>query len=238
MSIGKTGKVTVRMDRQLERVRKAYDLTVEQYHKGIGPLDSVPEDIKNSLFYKSLAEDKSVLNSGSLDVKEYLNPESGKRFLDAGCSANLVNYRLDRWPSIYYGVDISPALISAMKNFVSREHITIGGLYLSDLSGLPFDDDFFDISAVIGVMEYCSLEYIKTALSELKRVLKAESAVVLDIPNQHHLYANDMAKLEKHLKRPIFLHSRARFEELLEPQFSIERVDDSSVMLKYFLRTR
>ena len=135
-------------------------------------------------------------------------------------------------------MDISPALISAMKNFVSREHITIGGLFVSDLSVLPFGDGFFDISAVIGVMEYCSFEYIKQALSELNRVLKFKSSVVLDIPNRHHPYAEDMAKLEKHLKRPIFLHSHSRFEKLLEPLFSIERVDDSKVMLKYFLRAK
>ena len=65
------------MDRQLERIKKAYDLTVEQYHRGISPLDSIPEEIEKSLFYKSLAEDKDVLNSGSLDVREYLHPESG-----------------------------------------------------------------------------------------------------------------------------------------------------------------
>ena len=179
------------MDRQLERIKKAYDLTVEQYYRGISPLDSIPEEIKKSLFYRSVAEDKDVLNSGSLDVREYPRPESGKHFLDAGCSANLVNYRLDRWPSTYYGVDISPALVSVMKNFVSREHITIGGLFVSDLSMLPFGDGFFDISAVIGVMEYCSFEYIKQALSELNRVLKVKSSVVLDIPNLHHPYAED-----------------------------------------------
>ena len=77
MSIGKTGSPRVRMDRQLERIKKAYDLTVEQYHRGISPLDSIPEEIEKSLFYKSLAEDKDVLNSGSLDVREYLHPESG-----------------------------------------------------------------------------------------------------------------------------------------------------------------
>lgn len=226
----------VNMDEQLDTVRKAYDLTVEQYNKGINPLDNIPEEIENSPFYKSLAKDKDELNMGSPDIRDYLNPQSEMRFLDAGCSANLVNYRLDRWPSTYHGVDISSELINAMKNFVSRQHISIGGLYVTDLSRLPFDDNFFDISAVVGVLEYCTFEYIIAALLELNRVLKSRSRVVLDIPNPDHPYVNDMVRLEKHLKRPIFVHSRVRFEELLKPLFSTERVDDSRVMLRYFLK--
>ena len=226
------------IDKHLDRIRQAYDLTVEQYVKGVNTYADIPDEIRNSAFYKSLAEDKNLLNTGAPDVKDYLSPESGMRFLDAGCSANLVNYRLDLWPSRYFGVDISPALISSMKNFVSRQHILIGELHVADLSKLPFDDNFFDISAVIGVLEYCPLEYIKTALFELNRVLKSKSRAVIDIPNQSHPYARDMARLEQHLNRPIFLHSRANFEELLEPSFTIEQVSYSRVMLKYFLKAK
>lgn len=224
------------MDKQLDKIRKAYDLTVEQYKSGINPLDNIPEEIKNSPFFKSLSGDSELNNSAATDIKEYLAPESGMRFLDAGCSANLVNYRLDKWPSIYYGLDISPALINAMKDFVKRQNISIGSLEVADFSKLPFDDNFFDIAAVIGVLEYCTLEYIRTALTELHRVLKTGARVVLDIPNQDHSYANDMLELEKYLHRPIFLHSRLKFEELFRSLFVIEHVDDSRVMIKYFVR--
>ena len=225
-----------RMDRQLDRIRKAYDLTVEQYRKGINPLDALPEEIKNSPGYQALMADKGTLGSAAPDIRKYLAPKPGMRFLDAGCSANLVNYRLDRWPSTYYGVDISPELIGAMKGFISREGISVGGLSLAEISKLPFEDNFFDIAAVIGVLEYCTLDYIKRALAELNRVMKPGAWVVLDIPNRNHPYAKDMALLEKHLARPNFLHSRVKFERLLAPLFSTEQVDDSRVMIKYFLR--
>jgi ubiquinone/menaquinone biosynthesis C-methylase UbiE len=226
----------VDIEKLLDMVRKAYDLTVEQYLQRINPLDDILEAIKNSPFYKSLAEDHDELNAGSPEVKDYLNPESGMQFLDAGCSANLVNYRLDRWPSTFYGVDISPALIDAMKKCVSRENIIIGGLYVTDLTRLPFDDSFFHISMVIGVLEYCTFEYLKTALFKLNRVMKPGARVALDIPNPNYLFVHDMERLELHLKRPIFIHPRSEFEKLLEPLFSTERVEDSKVMLKYFLK--
>lgn len=225
------------MDKQLSKIRKAYDLTVEQYEKGIDPLGNIPERIRNSMGYQSILRDRDKLNSAAPDIKKYLNPKLGMRFLDGGCCANLANYRLDRWPSTYYGVDISPRLIRAMENFVARHNISVGGLYIADLSKLPFDDNFFDIASVIGVLEYCNLSYIRNALMELYRVLKPRAKMVLDIPNQKHPYVNDMMKLEKYLERPNILHSRSRFEHILTQHFSIDKVDDSQVMIKYFVRT-
>ena len=226
------------MQRQLERIRKAYDLTVEQYWQGINPVDSIPQNIKNSPFYESLIADSRALSSGADDIRDYLSPEAGMRFLDAGCSANLVNYRLAQWPSLYYGVDISSALIGAMNDFIAQESISIGGLYVADVADLPFDDNFFDIATVIGVLEYGTLEYIEKALAEINRVCKPEARVVFDIPNKDHSHAKDMAKLEKHLGRPNYHYARSSFNKLLAPLFTTERMDDSRVMMKYYVCVR
>jgi SAM-dependent methyltransferase len=226
------------MNRQLDTIKKAYDMTVEQYKKGINPLDNVPKEIKNSPFCQSLMMDGELLGSSAApDIREYLVPKSGMRFLDVGCSANIANYRLDQWPSTYYGVDISPRLIEAMKNFVKREQISIGGLYMAEVTKLPFEANFFNIAAVIGVLEYCTPKYIGKTLLELSRVLKPESRVVLDIPNEDHPYVGDMARLEKYLGRPNFVHPRSEIEKLFTPLFLMEQIDDSRVMIKYFVRT-
>jgi len=224
------------MDEQLDRVRKAYDLTVEQFRAGIDPYQNVPEEIRNTEFYRSIGSVEN-LNSSAGDIKEFLNPQQGMKFLDAGCSANLLNYHLADWPSTYYGVDISPALIRAMKSYAEISRIRIGGLYEAGITDLPFQDDFFDIAAVIGVLEYCTLEYISISLEELHRVHKPDSRIVLDIPNSAHPWSEDMQKLEEFLQRPIFLHSRSDFENLLRPLFRIERTDDSKVMIKYYVRS-
>jgi SAM-dependent methyltransferase len=222
---------------QLKRIRLAYDLTVEQYRHDIDPLASVPEAFKNSSEFKTfVAESKERCNSNASENKAYLDPQSGMRFLNAGCCANLANYRFDQWPSLYYGVDISRALIEAMQEFVKRHQLFIGGLYVAELADLPFDDDFFDIADVIGVLEYCTLEYIEQALLELNRVLKAEAKMVVDIPNLVHPHAETMFQLEQYLNRPNIPTERAAFEERLKPLFSIDQIDDTHVMLKYFVR--
>jgi SAM-dependent methyltransferase len=226
------------MDRQLKQVSRAYDLTVKQYRQGSDPYRDVPDEIRNSPFFRSVVSGGSSSNSASPDVREYLRPKPGMRFLDAGCAANLANFRLDQWPCIYYGVDISPALISAMKSFAARHKMAIGGLHVAEVSRLPFADDFFDIASVVGVLEYCPLPYIRRALRELHRVLRPGSRAVLDSPNRSHAYARDMARLEKSLGRPIHLHFRSKLEAALAEAFSLERVDDSGVMIKYFVRPR
>ncbi|HEY96166.1 MAG TPA: class I SAM-dependent methyltransferase [Dehalococcoidia bacterium] len=224
------------MDDQLEKIRGAYDLTVEQFRKGINPMESVPDDIRNTDFFQSIHSATNI-NSAAADIREYLSPEKGMKFLDAGCSANLANYNLGEWPSTYYGVDISPALIDTMKNYAEANNILIGGLYVADISSLLFENSFFDIAAVIGVLEYCTLDYLSLALQELHRVLKPDAKAVIDIPNPDHPHATDMQRLETFLGRPNFLHPRLDFEKLLKSLFSINKSDDSQVMIKYFVRT-
>jgi len=72
-------------------------------------------------------------------------------------------------------------------------------------------------------------------LAELNRVLKPQAKMVLDIPNLEHPDVNLMFKIEEFLGRPNIPNSRESFEEVLKPLFSIERLDDSRVMIKYFI---
>lgn len=70
------------------------------------------------------------------------------KFLDVGSCANLITKELYKWPSEYYGIDISPKLIEATKNFVKKNSIKIGGLYEEEVSNMHFEDNFFDICGV------------------------------------------------------------------------------------------
>jgi SAM-dependent methyltransferase len=225
---------------QVEKIRLAYDLTVKQYRQGIDPLNEVPEDFKNSPDFKALMKEADPLCTGSNapEIKEYLKPEKGMRFLDAGCGANLAVHEFYKWPSIFYGVDISSALISEMKIFVKKQGLQIGGLHVAEVISLPFEDSFFDIAMLIGVLEYYSLEYVKKAMEEMNRVLKPSAKMAVDIANTNHPHVDIMFRLESYLKRPHIPKSREDFEKVLKPLFLIDRVDDSKVMLKYFVRNR
>ncbi len=225
---------------QVETIRKAYDLTVDQYNQGEDPLDDVPEDFKNNPDFKAFmkAAGPSLTGSNAPENREYLKPKKGMAFLDAGCGANLAAYEFYKWPSTFYGVDISSALINAMNTFVAKNRIRIGGLYVAEIIDMPFEDNTFDIALLIGVLEYYPLEYTKIALQEMHRVLKPSAKLVVDIANLDHSHVDIMFKLEEYLKRPNVPKSREDFEKILRPLFLIDKVDDSKVMLKYFVRNR
>ncbi|MFB0510160.1 MAG: class I SAM-dependent methyltransferase [bacterium] len=227
------------IEKQLDITRRAYDKTVDYHKKGINPLAVVPEKFKKSLKFKRFQTTYHSCNSGQPAIKKYLKPKPGMRFLDVGSSANLANYRLDHWSATYYGIDISPELIKAMKNFVLRENIKIGGLYVADIAKLPFKNNFFDIAAAIGVLEYYDIAYIKKALKELNRVLKPEAKMVLDMPSLRHPDIDTMFEFEKYLGRPrLNIPTRQQFENELKKIFSIDKIDDSNLMIKYFARTK
>jgi ubiquinone/menaquinone biosynthesis C-methylase UbiE len=225
-------------DDHLQELKKAYDQTVDDFRAGVDSMDKVPE-----AFRKSEAV-QQVLNSAegggsSADpaYKAFLNPQPGMKFLDVGSCANLFNYALDKWPSEYYGIDISPKLIEAMQNVAKDRNISIGGLFVADVAAMPFEDAFFDIAAVIGVLEYFDLEYITRALKELHRVLKPGAKMVVDMPNLPHPASEVMIQLEKYQGRTYAEHipTQEEFIKVLEPLFTINKLDDSRGMTAYFV---
>lgn len=226
------------MFEQLNKIRQAYDLTVEYFNNRIDPMVNVPAEFKSSAKFKAFQEDSDDCNSGADDIREFLKPEAGMNFLDMGCCANLVNYQLYNWPSKYYGIDISGSLINEMNLFVQRQGLNIGGLYVGEVSNLPFEDVFFDIATMIGVMEYWELDYIKSALEELNRVLKTEARLVVDLPNLDSQHCQTMFELEEYLNRPNVEKPRKDFENILLQYFNADDVNDKHVMIKYFVKAK
>ncbi len=224
---------------QIEIIKKAYDKNVDDYHNGIDELDLLPEEFKNSQRLKEFQTIKHSCNSGEPDINEYLNPKPCMNFLDVGSCANLIGHKLYEWPSTYYGIDISPKLIKVTENFVNRNNIKIGGLCVAEAANLPFESKFMDIAAVIGIIEYFDIQYIKIAIRELHRVLKPQSRMVIDMPNLEHPDVNTMIEYETYLGRPRFnLPTKEQFEAEMRILFSIDKVNDSQIMTKYFVRTK
>ena len=227
-------------EEQLERIRKAYSSAIRDFLAGISPLSKVPKKFKRSKTFKAFLKkaDPSTVGSAAPDIKQFLKPAPGMKCLDAGCCANLAAYRLDKWPSTYYGIDYSPVVIQEMKKFTSINNLKIGGLKKAEIKDLPYPNDFFDIAMVIGVFEYLHMDYSAQALKELFRVLKPGARMVLDLPNLAHPHIEIMFQLEEYLGRPNIPKSRVRFEQHLIPLFTIVNIKDTHVMLKYFVEKR
>lgn len=225
---------------QINVLRKAYDQTVDNFEAGIEDEDLLPEEFKTSQRYQRLKDALTVdaCGSDSLEIFRHLCPKKGMLFLDVGSCANLITKKLHEWPSTYFGIDISPKLIQTIQSFVKHNKITIGGLYVADAAELPFNDNFFDICAIVGVLEYFDIHYIKSALKEVHRVLKPQSKLFIDMPNPSHPDCATMIELEGYLGRTrTNVPTPGEFEVELDKFFSIEKIK-RSIMNGYFAKAK
>lgn len=222
---------------QLQRIQRAYDDALKDHRQGNNPWEGIPDEFLKSSEFKAFKKDAhpKLTGSAARDIRKFLAPRPGMRLLDAGCCADLAAYRLDRWGSTYYGVDISPRIIQEMKSFAEKGDIPVGGLEVAEITTLPFPDAFFDISLCIGVIEYVDLEYTAGSVQEFHRVLKKGARLVIDIPNLAHPLVNVMFTLENYLGRPHIIKNHEEFEETLTPYFKINNINDRYSMRKYFL---
>jgi SAM-dependent methyltransferase len=224
---------------QLRLIRAAYERTADDFLKGIRDEDRLPLAFKRTRRYQRF---RRVLRSEACggddpEIKRFLDPRPGMKFLDIGSGANLITRKLHEWPSEYYGVDISPKLIRVSKEFARRRGLATGGLRVADAADLPFPSRFFDIASAIGVLEYYDLVYIRRALREVHRVLKPQARFVVDMPNLAHPDIQTMIEYEGYLGRPRHsLPTRAEFEVELRKHFVVEGRNDSRIMTGYFVR--
>lgn len=224
---------------QLKIIRDAYDQTVADYRAGVREEELLLEEFAHSAGYTRFRKARHSCDSGESCIRRYLAPARGQRFLDVGAGVNLLSHGLYKWPSLYHGIDISSKLAAVARDAAIRIGAPIGGLIVGDAARVPFGNAVFDILAAIGVLEYYDINYASRALSEFRRVLRADGKAVVDMPNPLHPDVEVMIEYETYLGRPRFdLPSRARFEQELGRHFTTVAVDDTHLMIKYFLLAR
>jgi len=232
------------MNKQLDTIAKSYDRTIELGRKGIDLYENLPEEITNNTNYLKYKQEleNSVGGSENKEIIEFLEPKSNMKFIDLGCCLNLMFKGYDKWPSKYHGIDISPKTIELLKEYVTKKGLSIGSLYCGGIHEIPFEDNYFDIAACIGVLEYFEKDNVEKALIEMHRIIKPNGKLVLDIPNIESKTGKIMMKIEEYMGRPDkFNMSSREFETVLKKYFQIERiegVDTNSMGYLYYLRCK
>lgn len=234
-------KIDVKMESQLIRVAKSYDREIEYGKKGVDSFsyDNPPEYLKNDadypLFKKIREEDGD--SSERQEIKDYLMPKASMNFVDLGCCLNFMFKGLDKWPSKYFGVDISSKTVELLKTYAESNNITHGSFYCNSIHKTPFDEDYFDIAACIGVLEYFEKDFVKQTVKEISRIIKPNGKLVLDIPNMGSKEFNIASKFEDFLERPdMFNMSSKEFEETILQYFVIDKKEKVGPMVYYYLR--
>lgn len=230
------------MENQLELVAKSYDRGIVLGRKGLH--QNLPEYITNDpdylLFLKATTEGLDS-DSGCKEVRDYLSPAANMNFVDLGCCLNLMFRGYNEWPSLYHGVDISGETIKLLDEFVAQKNLSVGSLYCGSIHKTPFDYDYFDIGACIGVLEYFEKDFVEKALIEAHRIMKHDGRFVLDIPDNENPMRRFMSLIEEHRGCPNrFDMSPQEFNVMIRNYFEIDKTEkiDTVAMIQYFLRCK
>lgn len=227
------------MKNQLELVSKSYDRAIDFGRRGIDLYEDLPEYITNHPDYpmfQRLKIEGSLSDSGRKEIKDYLSPDANMKFIDLGCCLNLMFNGYDTWLSTYHGVDISSKTIQLLNEFVAKKKLPVGLLYCGSIHETPFEDNYFDIGACVGILEYFEKDFVEEAIREAHRIIKPSGKFVLDIPNFDSPLFRITMLIEEHLGRPDkFNMSFQEFDTMLQGYFEIEGKENVAGMIQYFL---
>lgn len=111
-------------------------------------------------------------------VKEVIDFLAGKEgnILDMGCGSGrhfIKGLRI-------YGIDHSDRMIELAKDNARKKGVD-ATLKVSDLSKIPFDDNFFDSAICVAVIHCLPKDKRRLALLELKRTLKPEASALISV---------------------------------------------------------
>lgn len=232
-------------ENQLEMIAKSYDRHFTELGKKDSlSYDNLPDYITNNPDYPKYLEAVKCGKGGSeyIEIKKYLLPDKHKKFIDLGCCLNLMFKEYDQWPSLYYGVDISTKTIELLNKYVADKQLNIGMLFRGSIHETSFDNNSFDISSCIGVLEYFQKDFVQKAIIEAHRIMKPSGKMVLDIPYIEGSVGRIMMQIEEYMGRPDkFDMLPQEFEKMLENYFEIEKKDEINEnrgMIYYFLRCK
>ena len=109
-----------------------------------------------------------------------LDSIKGLKIIEAGSGAGRFTEILLKYGAKVYSFDLSEAVEANLKNNSGHPNLTI---FQADIENIPFEDNFFDISLCLGVMQHTK-DTIKS-LNELSRVTKKNGMILFDHYQKH-----------------------------------------------------
>ena len=213
------------MEKHLEAIAKSYDRHFIEHGKKDGlSYDNLPDYIINNPDYQYRVKENE---SDWYEVRrkklfEFLSPAKDMNFIQLGCSLSLRFKGYDKWPSTYFGVDISKETIQFLYEFIAKNRLTIGSLYCGSVHETPFAESYFDIGDCMGVLEYYDRDFVLKAIQEFHRLMKPNGRFVLDIPNIASPSGRMAMQIEEYMGRPDkFDMLPKEFEKIIENYFEI-----------------
>ncbi|OQX21596.1 MAG: hypothetical protein BWK75_02840 [Candidatus Altiarchaeales archaeon A3] len=148
----------------------------------------VEEDISPVEFKRGCVS-RSVIDYNEKRFMELFNPQPTDIILDAGCGNGRTILMYHDFCKKWYGVDLSEEMIKMLKGKIKREDITNVDLQVANVLDIPFEDNTFDKTICISVLQMLDDNHFSSALKEMSRVTKDGGVIILFLKNSFSIYA-------------------------------------------------
>ena len=145
----------------------------------------------------------------------------GKRVLEYGCGLGSESFELIKIASEVHAIDISDVAIAKAKKIAAKDGINNIFFYVMDAEKLDFEDNYFDVIFGSAILHHLDL---KTAYSELSRVLKPNGILLFKEPLGHNIFINLFRRLTMHLRTEDEHPLLMRDIDLLDKYFETKEV--------------
>jgi|GEM_PF-138766 len=203
-----------RVSEQWQAIGNAVSSRFEQQYRG--DRFEVPEEVEAMPIFGDWV-------SGSLAAKaaspfwEVARPQKNQCCLDLGCGVSFLIYPWRDWQAYFYGQDISPTAVETLKSRGPQLNSKLfKGVERAPAHQLNYKADFFDLAIATGWSCYYPLDYWKSVLTALQRVIKPSGIFVFDLLNPDHPLAEDWAVLETYLGAEVFLEPLTEWEKVVK----------------------
>ena len=113
-----------------------------------------------------------------------LKEQNAQNILDLGCGTGRHVIALSKEGFKVYGLDVAEKAVERTKQWLIDEgldaDVRTGNMYQS----LPYQDDFFDGAVSIKAMHHALIADIQQLISELKRVMRRGSLLMIEVPKK------------------------------------------------------
>ncbi|MFN6518852.1 MAG: class I SAM-dependent methyltransferase [Nostoc sp. CreGUA01] len=148
---------------------------------------------------------------------EVAKPQKNQHCLDIGCGVSLLIYPWRDWQAFFYGQEISNVARDILNSRGPQLNSKLfKGVELGAAHDLNYSSEQFDLAIATGFSCYFPVEYWKSVLTQVKRVLKPGGHFVFDILNPEQPLAEDWAVLETYLGAEVFLEPLTEWEKTIK----------------------
>ncbi len=169
--------------------------TLQSQNEVIQIVKKIPRFVNSENYTSAFGRQWKIYNQVQLDSKngttrsedrirqalgKPLDSIKGLKIIEAGSGAGRFTEILLKYGAKVYSFDLSEAVEVNYKNNSTDKNLTI---FQADIENIPFEDNFFDISLCLGVMQHTRDS--EKSLEELARVTKKNGMILFDHYQKH-----------------------------------------------------